>query len=868
MGSSGRTTLPVASRLLTRLVPDDLREEVIGDLVEVHTARKRRSPGLAALTTTLDAARVVVTLNADALRRGSTFSASELRLALRLGARQPFLSLTAVLALSVGIGLSASAFTLLHSVVFASLPFPAGSDWVDLDVRSVEERFPVPASAEDVAAVAEGVPLLRGSGAFRTSQVFITAGADVMPLRAAHVTPRTFDHMAIVPVLGRPLVPADAAPGAEPVMVMDARVWRSAWGADPGIVGRTLQVGDEARTVVGIAPEGLGFPDRADLWVPLDETAHASTRMYGILAEGASETAAAAQLSATLSGGRAEPVAVSLRPFTRRGVGGIPEISAVVVALVMVLLLAAANVANLIQARTMARADELAVRTALGAARARLVGQIFLEVLVLGSVAGAVGLAASRGVITWLAATIGELPFWVDLSLSPGVVLFVVLLTLAASTVAGVLPALRVTRGTGAGLAGQGRGVAGAGLGGTARVMIPVQVALSVALLAGSVSLARALSGYAERLDLLPSGEMMTARVYIPPPLSEGQSLQISEAWQTDSIQAIRARVVEALETMTEPRAMAYTTRLPRDEAPLRTVEVEGVASGPTSVAAPVTAVSAGFFEALSVPPTVGREFLPVAPGAALPEAGEVVVNESFVARHMGGRNALGRRVRLVEEVGPDGEAEWLTVVGVVPDLGMSPGDPVHAGGIYVRMGRSNYFHVVMRGAPGAADALVPPLQRVASRLEDVRVDEIMPLEQAGWESRALLGGLSASLGGLGLGALVLSLMGLYAIMAFSVSRRTREIGVRVALGSSRSRVLGSILGRAALQLVGGAVAGWALAVAVLGGTGMLPIRVEPGEPWLAPAVAMLMVAAGLAAAWVPARRALGVEPSEALRAE
>ena len=400
-------------------------------------------------------------------------------------------------------------------------------------------------------------------------------------------------------------------------------------------------------------------------------------------------------------------------------------------------------------------------------------------------------------------------------------------------------------------------------------MMIPVQVALSVALLAGSVSLARALSGYSERLALLPSGEMMTARIYIPPPLSEGQSLQVSEAWQTDSIQAVR-RQGGGSPRDHDRAARPWPTRPGCRGTRHRSARWRSRASPPGRRLSPHRSppVSAGFFQALGVAPTAGREFLPEAPVAGPPEAGEVVVNESFVARHLGGRNALGRRVRLVEEVGPDGGAEWLTVVGVVPDLGMSPGDPVHAGGIYLRMGRSNYFHVVMRGAPGAADALVPPLQRVASRLEDVRVDEIMPLEEAGWESRALLGGLSASLGGLGLGALVLSLMGLYAIMAFSVSRRTREIGVRVALGSSRSRVLGSILGRAAVQLVGGAAAGWALAVAVLGGTGMLPIRVAPGEPWLAPAVAMLMVAAGLAAAWVPARRALAVEPSEALRAE
>lgn len=854
--------LPWVARLLLRGLDAGDRDDAVGDLLEVHAARRARLGGHRAwLASSVDAAWVLVRLRLHGLRRRPPFSAAELRLGVRMMRRQPWLSVTAVLALAVGIGIAGSVFTLVSRVMLADLPFPNGDRWVNVEIRDGRTGLWRAPSPEGYRTVRDRATLLAAVGAYRTQQLNLTDGdADPVAVRTAYVTAGSFQLMGVEPIAGRLVGPSDGGLVTERVVLIGEAVWRSRWGGDPALVGRRIELGDEPHTVVGIMPADFGFPDVAEAWTTMDEAtldgtstgAHRDVELFGVRAEGVAIDEVSDQLTTLLLDERST---LHTEPFTRRNVGGIAEMGAVVVALVLMLLVTAGNVANLVLARTYARRGELAVRTALGADRGRLVGQVFLEVLVLAGVAALLGYAAASVVVGWLERTVNDLPFWVDLSPDWTVVLFVAGLALLAGLVAGVLPALKATGGRIAEtLPAGGRSSGNLRFGRFASAMILTQVALTVALLAGAGSLTRALAGYHARSEHLPEGDVITARVYFAPP--DGAP---------DSVAVLHRRMVEAVEAIPGPAAVSFATRLPRDESPLRPVEVEldgEIVSG----VAPATSVAPGFFAALGIEPLAGREFPRVGTEA---DALEVVVNRPFVDRFLEGRNALGRRVRFPGEGGPNAVPTWHTIVGVVPDLGMSPGDPAHAAGLYRRMGATNYFHVVMRSAGGDPQAFVGPLRdAIASVDRDIRVDEVMPLERAGWESRALLTGLSAAMAALGGMALFLSLMGLYAIVSFTVTGRTREIGIRVALGASRTGVLRSVLGRSAWQLAAGGLVGSLVGLAVAAGTQVLPIRVAPGAPWLAPVVAVGMMLAGLLATWVPARRALAIQPVEALRSE
>jgi predicted permease len=789
-------------------------------------------------------------------------SVAELRLAFRLLRKQPIVTLTTVLALTVGIGMATTGFTLLDAVLFSKLPFPNGDRFVLLNVYSEPGSQRTGLDAERFRVLAQHASLFEHLGAFRGSEVnLLLRSGEVVPVTGALVTPDSIRVFPYAPVLGRMLRAEDGVRGAPPVALLRESLWRRHFSADPNVVGTMATMSGVRRTIVGVMPDEFRFPNSGEMWLPLGEpsgaadTIRTTARTFGVL-RNESELAAAGAEVTTLSKQveAADPgiprVRIVVLRFTEALSQGLELLTAALVGcLVLVLVVIAANIANLVLARTVSKSRELAVRTALGATRARLIGQVFTEVLLVSVMAAAIGLTASQAVLRWVTGTLTDMPSWVDFTVSPRTMLFVASATLLTACVGGVIPALKATRRDGAGaLAATTRG-ASTGFGVVGASMVAVQVALSIALLNGALLLARGVAGYMSPAVHVTPGEVLTARVW------------------TEKVTP--TSVVDAIAGIPGVLAAGASSSLPGLSPPaqMTTVESSATETAPIVRPAPVVAVGPGFFETFGAKIAAGRLFVPTDFAANAPAV--AVVNEPFVRKFFAGTNPIGRRLRVVTADAGASPEPWREIVGVVPDLGLSAGDENMAAGFYAPMGPEEVFHVALRTS---GDARLPT-GRLRSAISDldqsIQVREIVPLQDVGREDRAIFAGIGAALGALGLMALLLSVIGTYAILSLSVTRRTREIGIRAALGASRGRVLQSIMGRTCLPPAIGAVAGIALGEAFVAARGIFAFRLPDGSgPWGLPALAAVMVAAGLLAAWMPARRALAIEPAEALRAE
>lgn len=838
-----------ARRLLGRIVPEARREDVIGDLDEAHAARTGRDGPASAWVRTsleaLDVAWVFLRLRLRLRLREATVpmvSWPEVRLALRLARRSPLLSVTATLALATGIGVAVTGYTMVDTLVWGTLPWEGGDRFVMVGARSRPENAPVDLGRERLLLLREATDVFREVGVIRSTRVNLRhAPGEVESVRGAYVSPSLFRAVPVVPQVGRTLTTGDVAAGSGRVAVLRESLWLRRYGGDASVVGRPIEIGGEPHVVVGVLPDSVRF-STAELWIPLPDPGPGEAvggRVFGLLVPGLTPQAAEARIAplGTRTGGDGE-VGISVRHLTDEIVHGPVEalMLALVAVLVLVLVVIAANVAHLFYARAVARGAEMSVRTALGASRARLVGQLGAEVLVLGGVAAVVGVAAAGAVTGRMGSVMEGMP-WLDFTMDGTKAAFGVGVTLLAVLVAGVWPALRATREAPAVGMRVGRSVAGDGMGRAGSVMIVAEVALSVALLGTALVVARGFAAYAEPRVTLPRGEVVASWV--------------------GPMEPARARAfIDALESVPGVAVAAAATHLPRQEPETVPVRLEDGDPDALPAGARRVAILPGFFEVMGARATAGRLLGDgdIAPGAAP----VVVVNEPFVEVFLGGRNAVGRRLVVGDRA--------MEIVGVVPDLGMSLGDPRAAAGLYVPLGDEAFQFVVRAPAPWALEG------RLRAALATVD-PSLAPggftlLERAAEENVAFLRGMSLALLGVGGVALLLSLVGTYALLSWAVTRRTREIGIRVALGARPGLILRGILGGAALRLGAGAVLGTAFGQILLAGRDLFTFRLpDPGPLPFVAVVALLLVAGGTAA-WIPCLRALRVRPMEALRAE
>lgn len=870
-------TAPRLARWLIRLAaPAGQAHELVGDLEEVHRRRAAGGPAAAWCATVADAFVIAVVASIERLRtrpRAATWvHVGDLRLGLRIMRREPIVTVTGTAALALGMGLLTVAVATVDTLLFSRLPFEGGDRFVLVSVLHEVERRPVRLTPDAYALIAARTTALEHLGAASQNLQNLTLPSGVVAdAVAAGITPSSLRFLPYRPVRGRLLTSADAAPGAAPVVMIRDAFWQRAFGGADEALGATIEIGGIPRIIVGIMPDDFKFPSRPpDFWTPIGEgflegrgELPVNARLFGILAPGHSIESAQSQLAAlsaqvTPVSEPGQPARLAAASVTDLGPQAPVMASAILLVAIAILAVVAANVANLVLARSYGRSRELAVRTALGASRARLIGQITVEVLVLCSVAAVLGALGGQAVLRQFNA-MDDLPFWVDFTAGPRTLVLVIGGVLLATTIAGAWPAFRVTRRNLAGVLQSGGGYGeGVRFGRVAGASVVTQIAVSVVMLHGALVVADGVAKYAGRSLDLPAN-VLTTGLRFNTGVTAGGSLESPDFEQIERIASALPGVVAA----------GLTTALPRHSPPAAQVEVEPLPGEPARAPqpAPWAEVSPGYFGALGAHAVSGRLF---ADRDTRPNVHPVaIVNVPFVRTFLEGAYPVGRRFRTIDA---DGPGAWREIVGVVPDLGLSVGDPSLAAGYYVPFdpgaGAPRFIYLAARVTGDPLAHVAPLRQAVYQHDPTIVLTWPQPLEDVNGEDRAFFLWFSTALTGLGIVTLILALTGVYAMMALIVTRRTREIGIRIALGATSRRVAGTIVGRAAWQVALGGLAGGVLAVLSLDLRGVLVSRLPDGGPWTLPLVICLLVLAGLAATSFPLRRALRVRPSDAMRVE
>jgi len=688
------------------------------------------------------------------------------------------------------------------------------------------------------------------------------------------VTASVFRVLRVTPLLGRTLTSDDERPGAPHVAVLAYALWQNRYAGDRGIIGRTIRINGVPTTVVGVMRDGFGFPENEELWTPLvldaarttpDTAAAPAFNVIGRLRDGMTREQAGAEIAAigrrlAMADPKAhEGRALAVRPFYDEMIPRDARMifRAMLGVVSFVLLIACANVANLLLARAVSRSREIAVRMALGASPSSLFRQLLVESLSVAVPGGVLGLVLAWVGVTVFNATLAfDLAFWMRVEVDGGVLAFTTALVGLAAVAAGLAPARQAARvSVGDVLNDHSRGSSSFHLGRASRALVIGEVALSCALLVVT--------------GLMVKGVLTITSRYVgvgPEHVATGR-LELRADAYPDA--AARTRLFDALETRlsAEPgvTATALASHLPGNTAASAPVEISGVRYD-TRESVPrtrVIGISATFFETFGAALLQGRPFSPGdRSGAPL----VVIVNRAFAERFFTG-DAIGRQIRLTEN------GDWATIVGVAPVLGTVSGTGDRFAGtdaVYMPLAQSSYTNVAVAARTAAdATALVATLRDIVSQL-----DPDLPLYQEGRLDVTLARASTGEkvFGGLftffGVSALVLAVVGLVGMLAFSVSRRTRELEIRMALGGRPASILWLVLRGGLVQLLIGLTIGLALAAAVAPQFGEALFEQKPHDPTVYVAIGIVLIVAGAMAAIVPARRALGVSPMTALRAE
>jgi predicted permease len=911
-----RLRLLLAPRAAEARMDDEMRFHV-----EMETARLMRERGLDEIEARRQALIAFggVDRHKEEMRDGRGHGwlgglSLDLKLALRMLRKHPGLSVVSVLGMAVAIAIGAGAFAVISAVLDPALPLHEG----DRIVAIQNENAKHPGSPErqmlhDFALWRGRLTTVRDLSAYtaeRRTLVLRDGSADLVAV--AHITASGFRVARVAPVLGRPLLDADEREGAPPVLVIAHEEWQRRFGGDPGIIGRPIRLGSAYHLVVGVMPAGFRFPLNHRFWVPLrlDPADHApgsgpELHLFGRLADGATMEEARAEIAAVgpADAARRSHLRPQVLPYTHTHLdidnpGTALAFRGITLAISLLLVVVAVNVSVLVYARTAARVGEIAVRTALGASRRRVVGQLFAEALVLSAIAAAIGLSIAGvglkvGMDFLRVALGGELPFWFDVGLSPGVVAYAAGLAVLAGVIVGVAPALEVTgKRVHAGLQQLSSRGSRMQLGRTWTLLIVAQVAVAVAVLpyAGYVawqSLRRGTTAPVYPVDQILRARVVVERTEAPP---------AADAAVHDSLaNALLLRRAEELvrRLKGEPgvAGVTFASAFPGEERYAR-VEVEG---GVGTERVRFSRTDVDLLDVLGIPVVAGRRLAAsdvrtgagksVARDGGAPldneEAATAALVDAVLAERMGATGGvLGRRVRLVRRTGGDEASEeriekgpWLEVVGVMPDFTvqgdiLEPADaklylPASLAGV-VSGGHGVNLAVRLRGT--SAPAFAARFRALAAAVDPaLQLHDMRSAADLHWRSQQALRLMGVAVAAVTVSVLLLSAAGIYAMMSFTVARRRREIGIRAALGADPRRLLGGIFARAGAQLGTGVMVGVLLAAAVGGVAGGL---LSGERLLLLPLAAGLMFVIGLLAALGPARQGLAVQPTEALREE
>jgi putative ABC transport system permease protein len=833
----------------------------------------------------------------------------DIKLGARMLVKYPGLTLVAVFALSLAIAGGAAYLEFLNDMTRPTLPGSDGDRVVGIYNWDVAQGTAEHRALSEFASWRGQLRSIEDLGAAAMfERNLATRDGRSEPVSGVQISASAFRLMPAAPLLGRPLVPTDEEPSAAPVAVIGESLWHARFGADPGIIGQTITLGSESHTVVGVMPQAFGFPVNQTLWVPLRLDATTvrrdegpPIRMFGRLAPGVTAGEAEAELAAFAarsSLGSVEPVrplqpqvepwVTSLWSSVEDGPIQLAILYSANLFFIGLLAVAGANVATLVFARTATRESEITVRTALGASRGRIIAQLFAEALVLCSLAGAVGLwiaslALAWGKEQWLAGTAGGArpPFWWNDRFESETLFYTAALALFAATIVGVLPGLKAT-GPEMQVRLKQAAVGGSSMkfGGVWTGVIVGQVALTVIFLLSAVSLGWNLyaSGYQGDGVTFAAHQFLSARLEADTTASAGPGAD-AVTRQRRMLDASYRELERRLLDEPGVTGVTYASAFPGMKYGEFILELaDSTIPPPPGVDllwVRTAAVADDFFETFDLAVVAGRGFTAVDVAFDRPVA---VVDETFVATVLGGRNPIGQLLRErnmdegANETARAAEPPWYEIVGVVRDLSTRAVKTSEDAVLYRPTSPSSAAPLVMAvRVAGDAGVVAPRLRALAAETDPtLRLHEVMSLDQVNDADRVAFRfflWVIAIVSGV---ALILAAAGVYALLSFTVVRRTREIGIRAAVGADQRRILTGIFSRAFSQVGLGIMAG-SIPGTLLVAFGAPEVARGSGPTMALAAflgVATFTLAVTVLACVVPAQRALRIQPTEALRAD
>jgi len=802
----------------------------------------------------------------------------DFRFGLRVLLKNRAFTAVVVATLALGIGVNTAIFTIVNAVVFKGMPFPNPQELAFISSNRGGISYP------DFIDFRDQGRLFKGSGASNGFGADLSDGESAAErVTGARLTANTFSLLGAQPLLGRDFTPADEQRGAEPVVLLSYGLWTTRYGSDAEIVGKTIRINLTEYSVVGVMKPGEAFPNDTRLWVPLVRDASTENRnarnlvVFGRLGDGVSFERAGVELSgiaAQLAQAYPETnkeIEVRVAPYTDRGTtGAIRDILySLLGAVCFVLLIACANVANLLLARAVRRTRETSIRTAIGASRWRIVRQLLVESVMMSVLGGVLGLGIGLLGVRWIdvATQPTGRPYWIDFTMDYRVFGYFAAISIFTGILFGLAPALQISKSNvSENLKEGGRGGGG---GKRARwltdVLLVGQIALTIVLLVGAGLMIRSFL-ITQRFDIGVNTENL---------VSVQLTLPNARYPQPADRLAFQERLEERLDAVPGVDALTIVSNPPASGAQMLTLKIDGREMVDANNRLPTVyrlVVVPDYFESLELPIRRGRGFSETdgAPGA---EA--VIVNETFVTRYFPDTDPLGSRLRLGTDVNrgtEDPAAPWLTIVGVSPPVfQQSPNQDLRVQPtVYVPFRQEPLIgFTILARTKVSGDAVVTAIRNELRQLDadlplfNIRtMDDI--LAQRNWPYR-IFGTLFGTFAVI---ALLISAVGIYAVTAHGVGQRTQEIGVRMALGADRRDILWLVLKQGTLRIGIGLVLGVVAAAFASRAIGAVLVNTSTRDPLTFIAICLLLTAVTLLACFMPARRATQLHPTQALRVE
>jgi predicted permease len=783
-------------------------------------------------------------------------------------------SAAVVVTLALGIGLNTMIFTLTNAALFKPVPLPGGSRLVAIRDRSMAQndnamRVSYPDFLEYRAQSSSFEALEAASD---EEGILSENGVPPQAYQMERTSPGIFEMLHIPPMLGRGFIPSDGQAAAAPVLLLGYGVWKDRYGGSTRVIGRQVRVNEKPATIIGVMPRGFKFPTTVDMWMPLvptpelEKRTNRSLQLFARLKPDATIAQARMDLGRVASREAAQypatdkDVGVSVLTFNEQYNGGNIRLVFLLMqaAVGFVLLIACANVANMMLSRALGRQREMVIRTALGAVRWRIVRQLLVESVLLSVLGGVLGLALAELGVRWFdlsTQNVGK-PYWVQFTMDYQVFGCFAALCILSGLLFGTAPALRSSRvelnevlKEGARSVGKQRG------GRLSAAMVVLQFALTLVLLTGAGvfvhSLLRSLAANPE----VPTQQIMTARIDFPD----------AHYKDADARERFYDQLLPRLRAIPGVSRVALTSDLPGLGANTRPIDIEhsaAIADVAHRPAAAFVVASPGYLDTLRLPILMGRDFNRTDGTANHKSA---ILTRECAARFWPGQNPIGKRFRFYDDKNKPGD--WTTVVGVSASLAQQLDDKDPKPLLFVP-----YLQEGWNGVALVVQSAGNPTAAVRAAVEsldpDLPLRDVYMLQQAIDHQQWYLHVFSKLFTGFALIALLMASVGIYAVIAQATSSRTQEIGVRMALGASVRDIVALVMKRGLWQIVAGLALGLAAAFPVSRLMASMPIGAPSSDPVLLIIVSALLASVGLFACWLPARRAAALDPMRAIRYE